>query len=104
MKYTLPAPKKVNRKTEKGLISVEEDDLRWMRQVRLPANKELIDSLNVGETATIILTGKVIGLEMRERESKSPKGEIELSVNVIETEGEKKNVFTEMAKEEESMG
>lgn len=104
MKYTLPAPKKVKKRGMNGQPQiVEEDDLSWLRRVRLPANNELIDSLEVGETATITLQGKIVALEMRDREGQSAKGEVEINVTSIETEGSKENdnVYTQMAKEED---
>ena len=98
MKYTLPIPKKVKRTGKDNIPQiVEEDDLRWMRRVRLPANSELINSLSVNDKATIILVGKIVGLEMREREDQSPRGEIEINVDSIETQGSSDNVFTQMA-------
>jgi hypothetical protein len=82
LKYTLPPMKK---EKGKGNLEVYDDvtESSWYREVTLPATKEMINSLTVGESQDIHLTCEVIGLEIKEREGKKQSGEIRIRLKSV---------------------
>jgi hypothetical protein len=63
-KFKLPELKKPKR--DKGAEVAPMMDDAWRRNITIPANKEILDALNVGDECTITLTGKVNELVKRE--------------------------------------
>jgi hypothetical protein len=64
-KFTLPEIKKPKKDKQAQGIAPSMDDT-WRRHITIPANKEILDALNVGDECTITLSGKVNELVKRE--------------------------------------
>ena len=90
-KYTLPK----NEPSAEDVPSIPQAHLF------IPANKEIIEELEVDEPAEILMRVKIRGLESRE--SNVDADRYEFSVELIEYEiyGEKENAFSQMAREDE---
>ena len=87
-KYTLPALQKPEKTA--GIMdcesSIETDP--WYRKVNIIASKEIVESLTIGEEVDVKLTGKVVGLEAREREGSTDRHEFEIELSSVETYAE----------------
>jgi hypothetical protein len=65
-----------------------------------------VKELSVGEEVEVVVTGKVVGLEQRERQDSGDKtakktGSIRLENYRVRVMGEEDNVFTKMSKEDD---
>lgn len=89
-KYTIPKQKKTNGSThEEVAVAVDSAPRAY-----LPANKEIIDSLEVGKSTKIVLEGKIISFSMSKKESS-----FDVEVTSVEVYG--KNTFEELSREDE---
>ena len=91
-KFTVPKPKKV-----KGGVEVAFEPSR--PNVFLPANSEILEELEIGDSITVTITGKVIGLEARERTDGEDFKEFSLELKSVETDS--KNEFEKMADDDD---
>lgn len=64
-KFELPALKKPKKSGGAEVASSPDMD-RWQRQTTIPVNKEILDALDVGDSITVTLEGKVTELTKRE--------------------------------------
>jgi hypothetical protein len=78
MIYNIPAPKK-----EKRIQSESVSGYSYVPNIYLPASREMVNSLEVGKTISITITGEVKGLEARESESGGSKNEIRIEPRSI---------------------
>lgn len=67
-KYQLPARTERNDDAGQPVASIGGSSLDWQRKITVPANKEIIDALEVGESATVQITGTIISLSSSERD------------------------------------
>lgn len=100
MKFKYPAIPKA--KKGKGGVEIARDMEQpfpdeWERTIHIPVSKEQLDALKVGDSATIVLTGEVTGLESREREKGKNRTMMDMKIAVVETAGG--NEFEQMANE-----
>ena len=93
-KFILPKPKKV-KKGEMGLMPVDD----FYRGVCLPANKEILAALEIGEDVSVTIRGKVTGLESREREGRTERQEFDLEIKSVEVDS--MNEYEKMAAEDD---
>lgn len=96
--HTFPAVKKPKKGDKKGIDCCDYEDSLWERRVHLPVSKEILEALEVGTEVSIVLTGKVEGLEMRMHEERKEKNEVTLMVDKISTD--ESNEFAEMAEDD----
>lgn len=68
---------------------------RWYRQVRLPANAEIIDALEVGGMVELKLKGTVTMLESLQEARGKDRQELEIELSSVEAYAE--NEFSELA-------
>lgn len=88
--FVLPKLKKRREQKEMAVSPSSIDNDQWRRQVQLPADVKILDSLDVGSEVEVTLTGKVIGVTRREgTEYQDRQFEIEIkSVSVYPDEEE----------------
>lgn len=93
-------------KSEGGNVPMVEDseydpltEDAWYRKVRIPASKEIIDALNVGDTATVKLRGIIKTLESTEKAEGKERQEFELSISSVEAYSE--NEYSELLDEDD---
>lgn len=66
-KYVAPKPKKANHQAEPMVHS----DQEWRRRISIPVNREILDSVKVGDTVTLEVAGKVVSTSAREEDGTS---------------------------------
>lgn len=81
--YKLPVRKKPKKSTGADAPCVGGYD--WMRQISIPANKAIIDALEVGKPVTVKLTGTVVALSQNEDDQQS-RAEFRIDVDEVEAE------------------
>lgn len=69
LKYKLPPIDKEEQDEPKTAINNDE----WRRRITIPVNDEILQALQVGDTVTIELTGKVTTLNSNESEESQEK-------------------------------
>ena len=99
-KFKLPKPKRVK---EKKAVPVDEyDDWEWRRKVHgIPANKAVLDSLEAGEPATIVLKGKVTSTINETNTSGNGRIAFDFEIAEVEVAYEDSNVYSKMSEDDE---
>lgn len=92
-KYILPPPGKEKEKP----VPVETYD-EWRRRVTIPVNKEILEALEVGASATVTLTSKVVGLSDNEREGEQSNRSVDLLIKSVEVPST--NVFEQLSEDD----
>jgi len=91
-KYTVPKPKKGKEGSE--VVGLD----NYVPELYFPANKEMLDELEIGDTVEVRVVGKVIGLEAREGESNASH-EFRVALKSVETYGE--NEFEKLSRDDD---
>lgn len=81
-----------------GVSPVESGEEKSYPTVYFPISQEILKTLEVGETVTVELAGKVVGLESRDDKGKSV---CDCRIELREVSVESGNEFEELSKEEE---
>jgi hypothetical protein len=82
-KYNLPKPKP--QKKSKGDECVPCEDTEWKRKIHgIPANKEILESLEAGGDYVVVLHGRVEALSSRERVGDKPHRDFDISISSVE--------------------
>lgn len=90
-KYVLPKPSKANKA---GDSAVESSRGSHPKTVYLPANKKILDSLDIGNSYKVVLEGKLVSLSASETESS-----FDVELKSVEVYG--KNSFEELSREDD---
>lgn len=69
--------------------------------IYLPANKEIIEELEVDEPVEILIKAKIKGLEARETSDDADHYEFSVDIQSYEVYGENENEFSKMSREDE---
>lgn len=94
--YTLPKIKKSGASKPEPEIEYSYPD-EYDRKVHIPANKDILGSLEIGKVVTVELTGKVTEVTQEERES--GRGRQCFTIQVEKVEAPEDNEFEELAEE-----
>ena len=97
-KYKLPALKKSKDSLEVDRYD-ELTEFSWARKINLPVNKEIVDSLKIGDKAEVTLDCVVKGLESRENENKTSRYNLEVELVAVEVYKEG-NEFSELVEDD----
>ena len=99
LEYTLPKPKKKKGGKDKVITEPDDYDVRWMRKVRFPASKEMVEGMSVGDEVTIMVTGKITEVSSREELDRVDDNKFEIDVDKLGMEGG--NEFEELSKDDD---
>jgi len=89
-KYTLPKTSP----SEEGIVS------QPYAVLYIPANKEIIESLELDEPVEVKLRGRVKSLENRESNTDADRYEFQIEIQEVDAYGENENEFAKMARED----
>ena len=92
--YKIPKPKKVE---ESDVLT---SPFMGRPSVYLPANSEIIESLEIGQEIEVMVKGKVVGLESRKREGE-PEDFNEFNIELTSVEAYSENEFEKMSRDED---
>ncbi len=97
--YKLPEPKKP-KKTESVPVD-DYDDWEWRRKIHaIPANKEILEAIEAGEEATIVLKGIITGTRNEDRVKGQARMEFDFEVAEVMVDYEETNVYSKLAEDE----
>ena len=94
-KFTIPMPEKMEGEDLGNSL-----DYPGARSVFLPANQEILDSLELGQEVEVQLIGRVKSLEQREREGEADDF-LEFSVELREVDAYAPNEFEKLSEEDD---
>ena len=99
-KFVLP---KLKKSKDNKIDTIAYDPLTedsWARRIQMPVDKGIIGGLNVDDTVDVKLVGRVIGLETRENDKKTPRYSLEIELVSVEAYPQG-NEFSELADDDD---
>lgn len=78
------------------------EDVVYKETLYIPANKEIIEDLEIDKPVEVTLKGVIKSLDSRETNEDDDKYEFRIEVREVEVEAtDKENVFTDMSEDED---
>ena len=100
-KHTFPQPKKKKKKSGTShvpTVAAEFDDNEFMRRVHdISANKEIVESLTVGDKYTVLLEGTITGIDSHAHADRPDRHSFDFTMDSVEVYPTDDNEFSKLA-------